>query len=804
MDKGHIEILKILAPLSKHNHVGTAAICGSKAIMEILVEHNANINQIFDKGQTALHIASHHGHLDCVRYLLDHGANIDAKDLWGNTALHEAAYSGSIETVLAILGHNPDISHYVNMNGWTALHVASRESHASCVKLLSEGSNNIQNKCDIFGVTAGQYCNVGRRSYQIDEEPFRDIMGNLTSHNPEKKATIALNVNLHQDDKITLSRCVYHQTVIMVEMIRAVAEYKNSQTISQKGQNVPVKWPTIFTLTGCGIVKPDGNVQMVKDTIKKFLLSLIKKMTTLHDQTNQSAIKLHAEIGGSTAEGTKVGLPDEFDCHICLDDFENLIDITKVKEHSVDVQIKIKEDRGEDSEAGWSMDESADSYEDMYEWEMEKDDPDRKFDWDYLYRVKDPTNDADVDYEDMYDDTSDADDDYGDTFDDTPDIDVDYEDMYDDRPDTDVDYEDMYDDTPDADVDYEDMYDDTPDADVDYGDMFDDTPDTDVDSEDMYDVDVDVDYENMYDLHDTDNDYDNEYDDLQDTYSDYGKIRGLDRSEIENHLFSFLFGNSGTNYELKPERVYKYLYSLLCRALSDPSTFEGLPLCWKYIEKEQIHLEWRGNNFQMMAIKIDVVFVAKMDDWYTQKGRQQSCLLTKPCRDYNMRVLLRGRSWSPSYSTQENEIMNNIPKIPKTAYCLAKIINSLLKYDKKQMPYRVKTYDLKNALMYEVDKYLTDQGLTLDQYYSQNDLRDLSVQHMSKEWDIEDVLKCLSDDYFLQEVRKWTLAICRQGLRRLLSEGGDQSYYFSKGRSRMRQSEQDRLLSYVHAVLGKV
>ncbi len=61
--------------------------------------------------------------------------------------------------------------------------------------------------------------------------------------------------------------------------------------------------------------------------------------------------------------------------------------------------------------------------------------------------------------------------------------------------------------------------------------------------------------------------------------------------------------------------------------------------------------------------------------------------------------------------------MNTIPVVPKVAYTLTKIITNLLAYDKQDIPYRVNTFDLKNALMYELDLYIAEQELTLTDYY---------------------------------------------------------------------------------------
>ena len=65
----------------------------------------------------------------------------------------------------------------------------------------------------------------------------------------------------------------------------------------------------------------------------------------------------------------------------------------------------------------------------------------------------------------------------------------------------------------------------------------------------------------------------------------------------------------------------------------------------KNIEREQIHLEWRGQEqFYRMAVKVDFVFMVKMKGWWPKSGRQESCLLEKDPKDYGLNLLLRGNT----------------------------------------------------------------------------------------------------------------------------------------------------------------
>ena len=276
--------------------------------------------------------------------------------------------------------------------------------------------------------------------------------------------------------------------------------------------------------------------------------------------------------------------------------------------------------------------------------------------------------------------------------------------------------------------------------------------------------------------------------------NDNGLVVGFKKVETEAAAqMGDIVGTGERTGEILPGELYSYLYTLICEALSDRDTFKDLPLCMKNINKEQIHLEWRGDHFLMMALKIDVVFGVKIDTWYPKKGRFASPLLTQACSEYGMHLLVRGFSWRPSFSRIEGEIMTNLPLVVKRAYRMAKIINNFLEYDKNQLPYRVKSYDLKNAVMYEMDAYCSQQGSTLASCFTNTGHSEVKLADLHHNIDYEE---------FLQKACEWTYRICDQGLKRLLREGDGKPYYFGLGYTRMTQAAGTRLLRYADVVIG--
>ena len=57
---------------------------------------------------TALHRASHNGHLHTVQYLVEAGADVNSLDLGDNTPLHWAAMRGHVEIVKYLLSNGAD------------------------------------------------------------------------------------------------------------------------------------------------------------------------------------------------------------------------------------------------------------------------------------------------------------------------------------------------------------------------------------------------------------------------------------------------------------------------------------------------------------------------------------------------------------------------------------------------------------------------------------------------------------------------------------------------------------------------
>uniref|UniRef100_A0A9J7XYT5 Ankyrin 2a, neuronal n=1 Tax=Cyprinus carpio carpio TaxID=630221 RepID=A0A9J7XYT5_CYPCA len=104
-------------------------------VAEILVKHEANVDQQTKLGYTPLIVACHYGNVKMVNFLLQNGANVNAKTKNGYTPLHQAAQQGNTHIINVLLQHGAK-PNAVTMNGNTALSIAKRLGYISVVDTL--------------------------------------------------------------------------------------------------------------------------------------------------------------------------------------------------------------------------------------------------------------------------------------------------------------------------------------------------------------------------------------------------------------------------------------------------------------------------------------------------------------------------------------------------------------------------------------------------------------------------------------------------------------------------------------------
>ena len=135
-------------------------MAGQNRILELLVQHKANINAVDENGRSPLlHLASDTAktpkwNRETVSIILNAGANVDHSDkdrrtTRRRTALQWAASTGHLILVQAIFNHVPPgkPSKLVNdrtSRGKTALHLAAQHGQSDMVRLLLNHDANIE------------------------------------------------------------------------------------------------------------------------------------------------------------------------------------------------------------------------------------------------------------------------------------------------------------------------------------------------------------------------------------------------------------------------------------------------------------------------------------------------------------------------------------------------------------------------------------------------------------------------------------------------------------------------------------
>lgn len=77
-------------------------------IVQVLIQHGADVHAKDKGGLVPLHNACSYGHFEVTDVLIRKGANVNATDLWAFTPLHEAASKNRVEVCSLLLSEGAD------------------------------------------------------------------------------------------------------------------------------------------------------------------------------------------------------------------------------------------------------------------------------------------------------------------------------------------------------------------------------------------------------------------------------------------------------------------------------------------------------------------------------------------------------------------------------------------------------------------------------------------------------------------------------------------------------------------------
>lgn len=128
-----------------------ASINGNREVVELLLEHNAEVNALRNDLMSPLMCAASNGHQYIVELLLDKGAKTNFVDADNSTVLHHAAISGQNNVIKSLIAKGVQID-CKNKDSHTPLHIAAHYGNLNAVLTLLEVGADVNSATDT-GIT---------------------------------------------------------------------------------------------------------------------------------------------------------------------------------------------------------------------------------------------------------------------------------------------------------------------------------------------------------------------------------------------------------------------------------------------------------------------------------------------------------------------------------------------------------------------------------------------------------------------------------------------------------------------------
>ena len=124
---------------NKEAPIHVSSRCGNLPVLELLIEHGANLHLVDSQGRTCLHCACLNGHRNCLGYILDAGGDLllEERDRHGRTCLHLAVKGNKMDCVKLLLETAADVN-AVTPDGLSPYKMAVKSSYHTLARLLLE------------------------------------------------------------------------------------------------------------------------------------------------------------------------------------------------------------------------------------------------------------------------------------------------------------------------------------------------------------------------------------------------------------------------------------------------------------------------------------------------------------------------------------------------------------------------------------------------------------------------------------------------------------------------------------------
>lgn len=180
-------------------------------VRSILADSDYPIDEMNDKGETALLIAVHNNSIEISKMLIDHKADINKQDKISDSPYLYAGAQGRTEILKYMLEHSSPDESVFNRFGGNALIPAAEKGHLENVKLLLEKSKSDIDHQNNFGYTAL----IEAVALTNGSETYQDIIRVLLEN----------GANPHLKDNSGKTALDYAQELNYVEMENILQEY---------------------------------------------------------------------------------------------------------------------------------------------------------------------------------------------------------------------------------------------------------------------------------------------------------------------------------------------------------------------------------------------------------------------------------------------------------------------------------------------------------------------------------------------------------------------------------------------------
>ena len=262
--------------------------------------------------------------LNDFEFLINCGCNIDAVDYRGWNVLMHSIFQRRTDVAEMLLtrGANPN---FIDNNRLSAMHLACWTSNIDMIEILiSKGCST--NSEDLYKATPLFYC-IGPRFEEIknillknEANTHHEDMFGFTCHDylrttQNKKEQMIFYNNYHPID-IAVHQMVNETSngILKISEVDGWIKEEKWHPLIEEKINDFLQQPTIQSY----------DKEIILNNVKLLLNRIAENI-----KLKNPALSFTPIVSGSVSEGTKITYPDEFDFLLCLDGFENSIDISE-------------------------------------------------------------------------------------------------------------------------------------------------------------------------------------------------------------------------------------------------------------------------------------------------------------------------------------------------------------------------------------------------------------------------------------------------------------------------------------------